>query len=484
MLFNSLDFLLFFPVAFLIYRLLPHRFRWILLLIASYYFYMSWRVEYAVLILFSTVVDYYAAIFMEKEEVGGRKKWLWASLASNLGLLFFFKYHNFLSGSVNEVFQASGWALQIPYHEFLLPVGISFYTFQTLSYTIDVYRGEKKAERHFGIFALYVSFFPQLVAGPIERSTRLLPQFFEQKTISRSDISDGLKQMIWGFFKKVVIADRVALLVNQVYSSPESYPGFASILATFFFAIQIYCDFSGYSDIAIGSARMMGFRLMENFRKPYFAKSISEFWSRWHISLSTWFRDYVYIPLGGNRVSKPRWMFNIMITFVVSGFWHGANWTFLIWGALHGMYLLAEKYVRDVASFGLLGKFSAPLAVASTFVLTCFAWIFFRSESVSDAIFIIQNLLSNPGYVLLLPQDLFIERSYLFSLGLREFEFFVAICSILILAVVDYKSRNQTIVSWLNSKGYFRRVSFVYLIFMLTLMFGEFNQNEFIYFQF
>lgn len=450
---------------------------------------MAWEVSYALLILFSTVVDYYVAIKMEGElRKVNRKKWLWVSLLTNLGLLFFFKYTNFFSDSLNHLFLSSGFSTQIPYHDFLLPVGISFYTFQTLSYTIDVYNGKKKAERHFGIFALYVSFFPQLVAGPIERSTRLLPQFFEHKLIRRVDISDGLKQVVWGFFKKVVIADRVAVLVNQVYASPDAYGGFPLILATFLFAIQIYCDFSGYSDIAIGSARMMGFELMENFRKPYYSKSIGEFWSRWHISLSTWFRDYVYIPLGGNRVSKGRWAFNIMVTFVVSGFWHGANWTFIIWGGLNGWYLLFERWIQDRHNKLWLwfqtvrfGKFTA---IIITFFITCFAWIFFRAESLSDAWFISMNLFQNLGYLMSLPRDMVMERSYLFSLGLREYDFYVAIFAIIVLAIIDWKSRNQSIVSWINEKSSAFRYGFVYTFAMLILMFGEFGQHEFIYFQF
>jgi D-alanyl-lipoteichoic acid acyltransferase DltB (MBOAT superfamily) len=450
---------------------------------------MAWEVSYALLILFSTVVDYVSAIQMEKATTQtGKKKWLWASLVSNLGLLFTFKYFNFFSDSLNALFQSTGLSLEIPYHELLLPVGISFYTFQTLSYTIDVYRGDKKAERHFGIFALYVSFFPQLVAGPIERSTRLLPQFFEQKNIQYQDISDGFKQVAWGFFKKVVIADRVALLVNQVYASPESYPGFPLILATFFFAIQIYCDFSGYSDIAIGTARMMGFRLMENFRKPYFAKSIGEFWGRWHISLSTWFRDYVYIPLGGNRVSDKRWMLNIMATFTISGLWHGANWTFIIWGALNGAYLLAEKSVhkhwKSYWDWSQSKRFGKLWAIGLTFLLTCFAWVFFRAETISDAWYILTHLGSNPGYILSLPRDLVMERSFLFNLGLREYEFCVALCSIFLLSIVDWKSRNETIVDWLNEKGFYFRGGFVYTVVMLTLMFGQFGNQAFIYFQF
>lgn len=337
MLFNSLQFLIFFPIVILLYYLLPHSKRWIFLLLASYYFYMSWNPAYIVLILISTLVDYFAAIKMsEQDNINKRKIYLFFSLFANLGLLFIFKYFNFFNDSVRLLFQSLGVNYGVPSLSLLLPVGISFYTFQTLSYTIDVYRGVTKPERHFGIFAVYVSFFPQLVAGPIERSERLLPQFRVPVIPNENNFSSGMKLMVWGFFKKVVVADNVAIIVNQVYNNVNEYQGLPLIIATFLFAIQIYCDFSGYSDIAIGSARVMGIHLMKNFNTPYFSKSITEFWKRWHISLSTWFRDYVYIPLGGNRVSKPRHYLNLFLTFLISGLWHGANWTFVIWGALHG----------------------------------------------------------------------------------------------------------------------------------------------------
>ena len=399
MLFNSYHFLIFFPLVVVFYFSMPHKYRWVLLLAASYYFYMAWRAEYIFLIIFSTLIDYYAAIFMEKQtDKSKRKKFLILSLFSNLGLLFTFKYFNFFSTSISETFNYFNIFMDSPTFKLLLPVGISFYTFQTLSYTIDVYRGQKKAEKHLGYFAVFVSFFPQLVAGPIERSTNLLPQFFEKHDFDYQRVTDGLKLMMWGFFKKVVIADRLAILVNQVYNNADEYEGFPLILATYFFAFQIYCDFSGYSDIAIGAAQVMGFDLMENFRRPYHAKSISEFWKRWHISLSTWFRDYVYIPLGGNSTVKWRWYFNLFITFLVSGLWHGADWTFVIWGAIHGFYLISAIWtngiVNKVYNFIGLKKGSNGrklIDVIWTFHLVLFAWIFFRANSFSDAIYILEN---------------------------------------------------------------------------------------------
>jgi alginate O-acetyltransferase complex protein AlgI len=400
MLFNSIQFLFFFPLVVILYFTIPDKYRWIFLLAASYYFYMCWKAEYIILIVFSTIIDYYAGIMMEKSEtIFRRRKFLLLSLLSNLGLLFTFKYFNFFNSSIQSLLNSINIFYDSPTFNLLLPVGISFYTFQTLSYSIDVYRGERKAEHHLGYFALYVSFFPQLVAGPIERSTRLLPQFFEKKEFDSQRVSDGLKLMLWGFFKKVVIADRLAILVNQVYNNAESYEGFPLLLATYFFAFQIYCDFSGYSDIAIGAAQVMGFKLMDNFNRPYYAKSISEFWKRWHISLSTWFRDYLYIPLGGNRVVKWRWYTNLFLTFLISGLWHGANWTFVIWGSIHGFYLMFAIWTKDIVKkiYGFLGldkgtKRRKIIDVFITFHLVLFAWVFFRANSFNDAIYILTNM--------------------------------------------------------------------------------------------
>ncbi len=360
---------------------------------------MCWKPEYVILIIISTIIDYYSGIMMEQEEkVENRKKFLYLSLFSNLGLLFTFKYFNFFSNSVLTVLNSFNLFYDSPTFKLLLPVGISFYTFQTLSYSIDVYKGKQKAEHHLGYFALYVSFFPQLVAGPIERSTRLLPQFYKKHEFNSKRVSDGIKLILWGFFKKVVIADRLAILVNHIYNDVQSYHGVTLLLATYFFAFQIYCDFSGYSDIAIGSAQILGYDLMKNFDRPYYAKSISEFWKRWHISLSTWFRDYLYIPLGGNRVNKARWYFNLFVTFLVSGLWHGANWTFVIWGAIHGIYLIIAIWTKSIVDrFYLFIKLSNNwirkiIDIFVTFHLVLFAWIFFRANSFSDAIYVIKNI--------------------------------------------------------------------------------------------
>ncbi len=405
MLFNSLHFLGFFPIVVLVYFLLPRRARWAWLLGASYYFYAAWRVEYLGLILISTLTDYTVGRRMGSiSEQRRRTPYLLISLVVNLGILFTFKYFNFFNDSTRSLFALFGLDYQLTNLDVLLPVGISFYTFQTLSYTIDVWRGQLEPERHLGRFALYIAFFPQLVAGPIERASRLLPQFRSAFTdapvrFDPARVTSGLRLMLWGMFMKVVIADRLALYVNQVYNNPGDYVGLPVLLATYFFAFQIFCDFAGYSNIAIGAARVMGFDLMENFRQPYTSRSVAEFWRRWHISLSTWFRDYVYIPLGGNRVGRARWYTNLFLVFLVSGLWHGAAWTFVIWGALHGVYVVLGAALGSVALWRSRGsqgdaasdgsRFPAWIAVFSTFHAVTFAWIFFRANSLADALLII-----------------------------------------------------------------------------------------------
>lgn len=400
MLFNSAEFLIFFPLVVCLYFACPPRYRWALLLAASYYFYAAWKAEYLILILASTVVDYFAGLQMANQPLRAhRTKYLVLSLLTNLGLLFTFKYFNFFNESLRAVFNTFNIFYDVPAFQVLLPVGISFYTFQTLSYTIDVYRGKLEPERNFGIFALYVAFFPQLVAGPIERAFQLLPQFHQEHIFDAERVVSGLRLMMWGMFKKVVIADRLAVYVDAVYNNPTDYHGWPILIATYFFAFQIYCDFSGYSDIAIGAARVMGYNLMDNFRQPYFSQTIAEFWRRWHISLSTWFRDYLYIPLGGNRTTAWRWYVNLFVVFVVSGLWHGASWTFVVWGALHGGYLLLTIWTQPARQSLLqaVGLDRRPtvhhlLAVFVTFHLVCLAWLFFRANTVNEAFLLLQNV--------------------------------------------------------------------------------------------
>jgi alginate O-acetyltransferase complex protein AlgI len=399
MLFNTIDFVIFLPIVIIFYFLLPHRFRWILLLAASYFFYMSWKVEYIFLIIASTLVDYVSGIMMEKRTSRrSRLPFLILSLITNLGLLFSFKYFNFATENLNLIFQNIGFAREIPAVQLLLPVGISFYTFQTLSYSIDVYFGRQKAERHLGYFALYVSFFPQLVAGPIERFSRLAPQLKAKHAFSYDNLVNGLRLILYGLFIKMVIADKLSGIVDQVYENPSQYASWDILKGIFLYSFQIYSDFYGYSIIAIGSALIMGIRIMDNFQTPYLAKNIAEFWQRWHISLSTWFRDYLYYPMGGNRVSKARWILNILVVFVVSGLWHGANWTFIIWGGLFGVFYLMEKASDRVFRLGISTKPYSPghlFLSLKTFILVSFIWVFFRSQSFGESVLVFKSLIKN-----------------------------------------------------------------------------------------
>ncbi len=487
MLFNSIEFLVFFPIVVGVYFALPHRLRWVVLLVSSYCFYMAWEPGYACLLAISTVVDYFAALVMARRQGGRRRLCLLTSLSVNLGLLFFFKYYNFFRGAFETVFTSAGFDVSMPVSKFLLPVGISFYTFQTLGYTIDVYRGGKEPERHFGIFAVYVAFFPQLVAGPIERAARFLPQFRVPVAFDYERVTDGLKLMVWGMVKKVVIADRLAVLVDQVYGQPGEYSGLALTVATVFFAFQIYCDFSGYCDIAIGAAQVMGFSLMQNFNRPYHARSIPEFWRRWHISLSTWFRDYVFIPLGGSRVTVPRWTVNVVIVFVVSGLWHGANWTFVAWGGIHAFYMLlsyALKPVRERLAVAT-GITRAPrtldiLRIATTFVLVCFSWILFRASTISDAAYIIGHLFTGWGVVFRF-NDLTTE---LFSLGLAQQEFLIAVAGIAVLEGSHLLQRRGTVRGQLARLPIGIRWAAYSAALWAILVLGVFGNKEFIYFTF
>ena len=493
MLFNSVQFIVFFPLVVFLYFLLPHRFRWMLLLVASYYFYMCWKAEYLLLILVSTVIDYFVAIQMSKQTVLSKRKiYLILSLFVNLGLLFGFKYFNFFNDSIRTVFDHFNIFYNVPTFKVLLPVGISFYTFQTLSYTIDVYRGKRKPEKHLGIFALYVAFFPQLVAGPIERSTRLLPQLLQKYNFDYDRVTNGLKLMLWGFFKKIVIADRVAVIVNQVYNNPSDAAGLPLLIGTYLFAFQIYCDFSGYSDIAIGAAQVFGINLMQNFRRPYFAKSIREFWQRWHISLSTWFRDYLYMSLGGRHATRWRWYYNIMIVFLISGLWHGANWTFVIWGGLHGSYYLFSYWTRNIrpklTQLFMLDKVPyvhKTLRVLFIFHIVVFSWIFFRANNLSDAIFIITHLFTGLGDVLSRIREIGITPG-IFNYGfeLPPSEMLIGMIAIIILGIHHLMQRKQTVRAWLNAKPIWIRWTVYYGLVISILVFGYMKPSEFIYFQF
>ena len=479
MLFNSLEFAVFFPVVTILFFLLPHAFRWPLLLVASCIFYMAFVPEYLLILFFLIVVDYLAALWIAKTEGRRKKAWLLVSIISTCLVLFVFKYFNFFQDNVEAVARALGWSHSPSALRLLLPIGLSFHTFQSLSYVIEVYRGHQEPERHFGIYSLYVMFYPQLVAGPIERPQNLLHQFREHHLFNYDQVTGGLKLMAWGFFKKLVIADRLALYVNPVYADPSLYPGPVLILATLAFAYQIYCDFSGYSDIAIGAARVMGFKLMTNFDSPYQAQSIGEFWKRWHISLSTWFRDYIYIPLGGSRVSKARWGFNIMIVFLLSGLWHGANWTYVIWGALNGFYLICGGLFEPLRQrfFSLSGwnRHSAGmviLRVVWTFTLVCVAWIFFRANTLSDAWYILTHSFSGFGA----PWPAVGEFS--------RHDLTVALLAISLLEGVDWYRRSRSVGKALARRPLYLRWAIYYAFLFLILALAVYEQQQFIYFQF
>ena len=392
MLFNSLQFLVFFILVTTLFFIVHHRFRWMLLLLASCYFYMVFKPIYILILAFTIVIDFFAGLAIQQATSAIKKKvYLISSLIANVGILIFFKYWNFLADNINAVLQFSHSGEKIPLLEILLPIGLSFHTFQAMSYTIEVYRGKQKAEQHFGIYALYVMFYPQLVAGPIERPQNILPQFYAKKKFSYSNVKTGLVWITIGLFKKVFIADRLGSYVDSYYDNIEYLSFIPSFSATIFYSMQIYCDFSGYSSIALGTAKCMGFNLMKNFNTPYQAHSITDFWRRWHISLSTWFRDYVYIPLGGNRGSVMQTMRNNSIVFHLSGIWHGANWTFVAWGAIHAGLIILETHL--FSNHFVDGQRSW---MRQTMVFACvsIAWVFFRSPDFQQAFLVLKSLYS------------------------------------------------------------------------------------------
>ena len=489
MLFNSIEYLIFFPLVVAIYFSIAPKRRWAVLLAASYFFYMYWKPSYALLLVTSTVVDYVAALRMgAMTDRRSRRPYLVLSLASNLGLLFAFKYLGFFTESARSIatWLAIPQAEALPHVDWLLPVGISFYTFQTLGYAIDVYRGDRPPERHLGIFALYVSFFPQLVAGPIERSTRLLPQFRRLVGFDIEKAKSGAALIVWGLFKKIVIADHLALIVDRVYADPQAFAGPGFVVATIFFAFQIYCDFSGYADIAVGSARVMGFDLMANFDRPYVSRSASEFWRRWHISLSTWFRDYLYLPLGGNRVAIPRWYANLFIVFLISGLWHGANWTFVVWGAFHGALLiishLISPYSSRIVDFLGLKQWKRTLnliALGRTFSLVCIGWVFFRATDMFDALYILKNLAV--GWDGLLNPEHWVSSVMID----RPFEFVLGVISIVLLELAQWLRSQGALATPLFHQPIWIRWPAVYaLLIAILVLYTRSGAQQFIYFQF
>jgi D-alanyl-lipoteichoic acid acyltransferase DltB (MBOAT superfamily) len=487
MLFNSIEFAVFFPVVTLLYFACPHRFRWVLLLFASCVFYMAFIPAYVLILAFTIAVDYVAGILIEGATGRRRKLFLVASLCANIGVLAVFKYYPFLFRNADWLFERSGIANPLPLWNFILPIGLSFHTFQAMSYTIEVYRGKQAAERHLGIYALYVMFYPQLVAGPIERPQHLLPQFREEHRFEYNQAADGLKLMAWGLFKKVVVADRLALLVNPIYNNPQAYAGFPLAFATLCFAFQIYSDFSGYSDIAIGSAQVMGFRLMENFKRPYFSASIVEFWTRWHISLSTWFRDYLYVPLSRNTRSRPRWYLNLMIVFLISGLWHGANWTFLVWGAVHGAYLILYRMSAGVrertaraTSLNSHPRLLSLSGVATTFVFVSFAWIFFRANSMTDAWHIVTHL--HRGWDVLLSEPAL--RHALKMFGQPKWQLLITAAMLAAMVAVELLQERYRLRRAIAARPFWFRWPLYYALCAAIMFFGQFGRSQFIYFQF
>ena len=522
MLFNSIEFFIFLPAVVLLYFLLPHKWRWVWLIVSSCfffgYFYYSTYVPHknpayyygivALSILSVIVVDYYIAILIEKSKMAGStwtKIYLVVGIVYTLLLLFIFKYFNFFNETVAQI--ASFFHLHYPLKilNVLIPIGISYYTFHSISYLIEVYRGVQKPERHFGIFSLYILFFPKIVAGPIERPQNLLHQFHEEHTFDYRRTVDGLKLMAWGFFKKIVVADRAAMVANEVFNDPYDYWGIYLIIGTLCFIFQVYCDFSGYSDLAVGIAQLMGFKLTDNFKRPYLSTSIPELWRRWHITLISWFRDYVYIPLGGNRVARWRWQYNIMVIFVLSGFWHGANWTFIIWASMNGLYSLASIWTKSIRSrfvsfIGLtkLPRLHNAIKIVITFLLFTFAGIFFRANTTADGFYIISHLFSGFGDLFKIIASLDYEKLKLFLviqnkvtfLGFAKPAFLPEMITLAITIIAwaaveiiqeNSKRRLRDIIS---EKPWYVKWTLYYLMLFALVFLGVFANQQFIYFKF
>lgn len=465
---------------------LPHRWRWILLLGASYVFYASWNPKYLVVLLIITIIGYSSGRLLERDtRLKARRLILTLSLLANLGIFFFFKYFEISNYALHTLFEGLGFAQLIPGFRILLPLGISYFTFQTMSYTIDVYRGVVEAERHAGLYALFIAFFPQVTAGPIARANQLLPQFHTVNDLDYEQVVSGLLRMAWGFFKKLVIADRLAIVVNTVYGDPTAFTGFPLLIATYAFAFQIYCDFSGYADIAIGAAQVMGFKLQENFDQPYYAQSIPEFWRRWHITLYNWLRDYIFYPLNrALRRSRPGsdsilvLALPPMLTMLASGLWHGTSWTFIVWGALHGIYMVGSVLWNRAKNFITL-PFSVPawnatgLKVFTTFNLVCFAWIFFRANSIPEAWYILQHIFSNPE----------INVSQLNMMPV--YDWLIALIALLVMELGQYgQQKYGSLRDIIRRQPLWLRWSAYYALVVVIFMFGKLGEGEFIYARF
>ena len=473
MLFNSLEFLLFFIVVTAIYFILPHKFRWVHLLAASCYFYMAFVPIYIVILAGTIIIDYIAGIYIEKASGKKRRLFLIISIISNVGVLAVFKYYNFFIDNINDVIHVSGSGTSLPYLKMLLPIGLSFHTFQAMSYTIEVYRGNQKAEKHFGIYALYVMFYPQLVAGPIERPQNMIHQFYEKHHFNNNDFFIGFKMILWGMFKKVVIADRLAILVNQVYSNVPNHNATMLFLAVLFFAVQIYCDFSAYSSIALGCARVMGFRLMINFKTPFNSKTVSEFWTRWHISLYSWFKDYLFTPITIDKRNWGKWavVFATLFTFLLSGFWHGAGWNFIFWGGLTGLFIVME-FLLGIKTVKLnKSKYKRVAGVLYVFFVFSFVQVFFRSKNISEAFGIIRKIFSNQWGGL--------QDEEIFS----KFSLILSFILIALLFLFEYKFIDKLIETKLGERQK-ENIAFGIIVLSLIFLLGVFEHLSFIYFQF
>ena len=475
MIFNSFNFLVFYPILFLLYYAIPARYnhaRNMLLLTLSYILYLNWKPVYALILLFVTTVTYYGALSLQRKKDsvtagwGGYKTLIYSIVILSIGPLFFFKYYNFLNDSIAALLAHCGLSFSLPGLNLMIPVGISFFTFQALGYLWDVYYQRIEAERNFLHYALFISFFPSIVAGPINKASLMLPQIKTLRPYFDYDKAvAGMRMLLWGLFMKVVVADRVALYVDTVFNSYENYTGLTCLFASFLYTIQIYADFAGYSLMAIGVGKTLGFELTENFRRPYFAVSVTDFWRRWHISLSTWLKDYVYIPIGGSRCSKMRNYWNIMITFFVSGIWHGANWTFIVWGMLHGIFQVVEKALGQQKC--TYGKFGKTIKILITFLLVNFAWVFFRMPSITDSIAIIKRM-----FDFNLPMTLFMEMDTLaFS--------FLGIMFLFLKEVSDEYLPHK-LAFFDNRKTWVRWVSYIFIISYILLA-GVFSSDQFIY---
>ncbi|MHC1694205.1 MAG: MBOAT family protein [Eubacteriales bacterium] len=484
MLFNSVEFLIFFPTVVILFYLLPQKFRWMLLLASSCFFYMWFIPRYIIILAVITTVDYVGARLIDKYRSNKKKAQLFLviTVCVNVAILGYFKYLGFFAETVNffgHIFQLE--TIVLP--EIMLPIGISFHTFQSMGYLIDVYRGDEKIERNFGIFSLFLLFFPQMVAGPIERAGNLLDQLKAKHYFTYANLSNGGRMMLWGMFKKVVVADNLSIFADKVFNDVHAQSGSGLLIGLLFFSFQIYCDFSGYSDIAIGAAQIMDIKLMKNFDTPYFSQSIAEFWRRWHISLSTWFRDYLYIPLGGNRVSKPRWCFNQLVTFGVSGIWHGASWTFFVWGILNGIYMVIGHFTKSVRRriksalrIDKIPVIPAFVSTIFTFAIVCFSWIFFRANSFADAFYVIKGIVSPAA-------DYFAPLASSFT-NIPLSRFYMSLIALGILFIGDFLSRRSDFRTMVGRAPMPVRIVSYSLLLAVIVLFGAFDNKSFIYFQF